>query len=497
MYIRHPQEPPPGLPRVDRGDDASMHAYWDTDLKCWFASDGYHEWFGIQAEQLSNTSLADLLGPTLFRENEAYIQAALAGAPQHFESIAVSPAGVARTSMTCYLPHLVDGQVAGFTMQISETSEHHTTWESFKQLAEQFSRTNSLQRNPDLYNLPVQQYGLMGAWRWEVDTDVTSWSNTLYEIFGRDRRLKPPTFAEHPNFYTPSSFKLLERAVAQMVSTGEPYLLELEYIHSSGRKGWIEARSSAERDPASGRLLALRGTAQDITARRLDRESAAQAARIAELERALRASQARVDELEVALVHAQAAVDQGQVPAGASLVDLSSMLQCCADELRATAPHGITLRVETDPAGLAHCVRADAECLQMAVSHLTANAREAMPQGGTLVLGLVDTARRPVPQMPTARSMVGLQVRDSGCGMDADTLRRAREAASTSQSCPPTGGGGLATVHTFAQRVGGFLVLESAPGLGTTATLLLPVASDRADDVESDRTIEARNTSTE
>lgn len=475
MFIRSPQDPQPSVPGITKDEEASMHAYWDAELKCWFASHDYCKWFGIKSDKLMHTSLRDLMGPTLFRENEPYIRAALAGAPQHFESIAVDPDGVSRTSMACYLPHIVNGEVAGFSMQISEISEHHTTWESFKQLADQFSRISTLQRNPDLYALPAHRYGQMGSWRWEIDSDVTSWSNTLYEIFGRDRNLKPPSFAEHPALYAPSSWKLLQRAVNQMLTTGEPYSLELEYIHSSGRKGWLEARSNAERDPASGRLVALHGTAHDITALRLSRESSVQAARIAELEKALLASKTRIAELEMALVHAQSVAAQG-VEAPPRLVDLGSMLQTCADEVRMAARHGITLLLETDPAGTAVWAMVNPAGLKLALRHLLTNACEAMPGGGALVLGLVDTDRCPLAEMPTSQSMVGFQVRDTGGGMDADTLLCAREAFFTTKVGRPGAGMGLAMVRRFAQNAGGFLLLESAPGLGTTATILLPAA---------------------
>lgn len=476
MFIRPQQDLHHSVPVMTRDDEASVHAYWDTELNCWFASNSYNQWFGINPEQLTHTSLKDLLGPTLFRENEPYIRAALAGAPQHFESIAIRPDGAARTSMTCYLPHIVDGEVAGFTMQISQTSEHHTTWESFKQLADQFSRISALERRGDFYALPAHKYGLMGTWRWEIDTDVTSWSNTLYEIFGRDRRLMPPSFAEHPSLYTPSSWKLLQRAVTQMLATGEPYSLELEYIHSSGRKGWMETRSNAERDPASGRLLALHGTAHDITAQRLSRESGIQAARIAELEKALMASKARIAELEVALVHAQSAAVQG-VEARPRLVNLALMLQTCADEVRSATGPEITVVLDSAPAAQPAWALVDAQGLRMALLRLLANACESMPAGGALAVGVVDTASNALPQMPTSRPMVGFQVRDTGTGMDADTLLCAGEAFFTAGPGQTDAGRGLAMVRSFARKAGGLLLLESAPGVGTTATIWLPAST--------------------
>lgn len=479
MFIRPQQDPQPSVPGITAGDEAAMHAYWDADLKCWFASDGYQIWFGVNADQLMHTSLPDLLGPITFRENEPYIRAALGGAPQHFDSIAVRHDGIARPSLTCYLPHIVDGQVAGFTMQISETSEHHTTWESFKQLADQFARISTLERSPGFEWLPAHRYGQMGSWRWEIDTDITSWSSALYELFGRDQRLMPPSLAEHPAFYTPASWKLLRQAVDQTLVTGEPYALELEYIHSSGRRGWMETRSNVERDPASGRPLALYGTAHDITAQRMKRESGVQAARIAELEKALLACKARIAELEVALVHAQSVAEHG-VPAPARLTNLHLTLMACADEARAGAAPGITVLAESVPECEPAWVMVDGQGLKRAVRHLLANACDAMPRGGALVLALVDTAWLALPGMPTGQPMVGFQVRDTGYGMDADTLLCAREAFFTTKPGRTGAGTGLAQVRDFARNAGGFLWLESAVGSGTTATILLPACAGLA-----------------
>ena len=69
MFTRSPPDPHASVPGITRDGEASMHAYWDTELKCWFASNGFSQWFGINSEQLTHTSLKDLLGPTLFREN--------------------------------------------------------------------------------------------------------------------------------------------------------------------------------------------------------------------------------------------------------------------------------------------------------------------------------------------------------------------------------------------------------------------------------------------
>ena len=101
----------------------SMLAYWDSQLLCRFANQAYERWFGVCREKLLGTSIRDLLGPELFAKNEPYIRGALAGKRQIFERIVPGPGGVQRNSLAEYIPHIVDGVVQGFMVQVTELTE--------------------------------------------------------------------------------------------------------------------------------------------------------------------------------------------------------------------------------------------------------------------------------------------------------------------------------------------------------------------------------------
>ena len=101
----------------------SMLAYWDSQLMCRFANQAYERWFGVCREKLLGTSIRDLLGPELFAKNEPYIRGALAGKRQIFERIVPGPGGVQRNSLAEYIPHIVDGVVHGFMVQVTELTE--------------------------------------------------------------------------------------------------------------------------------------------------------------------------------------------------------------------------------------------------------------------------------------------------------------------------------------------------------------------------------------
>jgi len=101
----------------------SMLAYWDRELRCRFANRAYETWFGVRAETLLGTSLRDLLGPELFALNEPYLRAALAGEPQVFERVVPGPGGVRRNARAWYLPDIVEGEVRGILVQVTEITE--------------------------------------------------------------------------------------------------------------------------------------------------------------------------------------------------------------------------------------------------------------------------------------------------------------------------------------------------------------------------------------
>ena len=101
----------------------SMLAYWDRNLLCRFANRAYEVWFGVDPDRLLGTSIRALLGPELFAMNEPHILKALAGERQVFERILTGPGGIQRHSLAEYIPDLVEGQVRGFMVQVTDVTE--------------------------------------------------------------------------------------------------------------------------------------------------------------------------------------------------------------------------------------------------------------------------------------------------------------------------------------------------------------------------------------
>ena len=168
--------------------------------------------------------------------------------------------------------------------------------------------------------------------------------------------------------------------------------------------------------------------------------------------------------------------------------DIRVLLAGMAELLEGSLGSGITLSIR-HTSGIKP-VLVDRNQLEMAVLNLAVNARDAMPEGGALILDLGNRSLAPDNELGLAPGRYAvLSVIDQGTGMDAETLKRAVEPFYTTKGAGKGTGLGLSMVHGLAEQLHGRLQLESAPGRGTTASLwipvtLLPIASAPAGDAK-------------
>jgi CheY-like chemotaxis protein len=131
----------------------------------------------------------------------------------------------------------------------------------------------------------------------------------------------------------------------------------------------------------------------------------------------------------------------------------------------------ITLVLDGNPAPVP--VLADPTQVEMMVLNLAINARDAMPDGGTLTIA-TRTRHLAGEQDASDGDYVEIAVHDTGIGMDAQTLRRAMEPFFTTKPLGKGTGLGLAQIYGSARQSGGTVRIESAVGEGTTVRVLLP-----------------------
>jgi len=160
-------------------------------------------------------------------------------------------------------------------------------------------------------------------------------------------------------------------------------------------------------------------------------------------------------------------------------VDMGEFVRNISRFLKRTLRENIELRINLDnevPPALA-----DPGQLESALLNLVVNARDAMPEGGTLV---IETTRKCIgvdaaaadPELAPG-DYVMITVSDSGIGMSPEDAACAIEPFFTTKPHGKGSGLGLSMVYGFAKQSGGGLLLTSVPGEGTSVSMLLPEAA--------------------
>ena len=161
-------------------------------------------------------------------------------------------------------------------------------------------------------------------------------------------------------------------------------------------------------------------------------------------------------------------------------VDLADLVRGMDELLRRSI--GPSVRMELDvPEGLPPA-QADANQIELALLNLAVNARDAMPEGGTITIAL-DVALTGDMQDLDAGRYVRLAVSDTGVGMDGDTLKRSIEPFFSTKEVGKGTGLGLSMIHGLALQLKGTLRLFSEPSRGTRAELWLPIAEGKVEHV--------------
>jgi len=140
---------------------------------------------------------------------------------------------------------------------------------------------------------------------------------------------------------------------------------------------------------------------------------------------------------------------------------------------------GSPVRLSFDIADDAGAVDADSSQFETAILNIAVNARDAMPEGGTLSISARKTDAAPSTGGGPARpgAFVAIAIADSGFGMDADMVGRIFEPFFTTKEAGKGTGLGLSQVYGFAKQSGGEIDVKSRVGEGTTFTLYLPEAA--------------------
>jgi len=156
--------------------------------------------------------------------------------------------------------------------------------------------------------------------------------------------------------------------------------------------------------------------------------------------------------------------------------DVNQLVTAFSEMLRRTLSEEIS--IQTVLGGGLRRVEVDAHQLESALLNLAVNSRDAMPNGGRLV---IETGNARISEAQAARYLdidageyVMIRLKDSGVGMSSEVMARAFEPFFTTKPLGEGTGLGLSQVFGFVKQSGGHISLSSEPGQGTAVSIYLP-----------------------
>ncbi len=253
----------------------ALVGYWDSDLRNRMANNAYIEFFGKSPEEIRGTHIRELLGPEIYEQSLPYIEGALAGEPQLFHREIPTPAGEIRYTQSSYIPDVVEGEVRGFFVLVTDITERRRIEEEIERSRARLAEAERIAR--------------IGSWEWDIPNQQLTCSEGLYEIYG----IEASDFDGHPQGGSqrvhPEDRELVERVMREAVEGGTAVDFEYRLIRPDGRVRRVHSRAELTAD-SDGRPLRLTGTVQDVTEVRAAAEALHQTAsdldrRAAELHR--------------------------------------------------------------------------------------------------------------------------------------------------------------------------------------------------------------------
>jgi PAS domain S-box-containing protein len=443
---------------VERGED------WDTECRL-VRVDGSQGWLQVQARAFRDADgeIVRLIGTVADVTQRKEAETAVIETAKKFETFAQTMPGMVWTA-------LPDGRIDWFNARVPEYSG--VPAEALKpdgwapvhpddvETAARLWRAALAAGTPFDAEYRIRRHD--GMFRWHVtraipiraeDGSITYWIGTSADI--HDQKSSEQALAD------------LNATLEQQVRERTEELLAAEAsLRQSQKMEAVGQLTGGLAHDFNNLLTGITGSLE-LMATRLDQGKAA------DIGRYLQIAQGAAQRA-AALTHRLLAFSRRQT-LDPKPTDINQLVHGMDDLIRRTVGPAVTVSLACAP-GL-WAVLADQNQLENALLNLCINARDAMPDGGRLVIEtqnlVLDDGQAGAIELPAAE-YVSLSVRDTGGGMTADVIANAFDPFFTTKPIGEGTGLGLSMVYGFARQSGGQARIYSEPGKGAEIRLYLP-----------------------
>lgn len=399
------------------------------------------------------------------------------------------------------------GQIIGYVGTITDISEQ-------KRLEAERLQAEKIRKERTLLEQILDNV-LAGYWDWDIPNRQEYLSPGFKQMFGYGDHELPNHPESWQNLIFPEDLIAVQEAFAEHVqSHGEiPYCREVRYRHKDGSTVWVICSGQVVEWDEAGNPLRMIGCHIDVTEKKQLEAQFYQTQRLESLgqlttgiahdlnnvltpiltiTQLLRMrpqgldarAQERLKLLEKSAKRGADMVKQiltltrgGEGERRA--VVIATLLQEVVSMAHQSFPKSIEIHLSVDPAVKTSAVSADPTHLHQVFMNLCINARDAMPDGGTLRLfaqhEFIDGAAARLNWAAAAGDYVAITVTDTGMGIAPDVRDRIFEPFFTTKEIGQGTGLGLSTVLGIVKNYGGFLNVASEVGQGTRMKVYLPI----------------------
>ncbi|MGE5231495.1 MAG: MASE1 domain-containing protein [Deltaproteobacteria bacterium] len=375
--------------------------------------------------------------------------------------------------------------------------------------------TEALRQSEERLRLALDS-ARMGIWFWSVETNRLVWDERLRRLYRLAPGERVATYEEFLARVHPDDRAVVADAVRRALEVGGNLDYEFRIVLPDGSVRWIADQGQVGRDRA-GRVAYMTGVCMDTTERRRVEEGLHLAHRMESVGRlAGGVAHEANNQMTVVLGATRLVLDRPDLPAAArtdlelirkaaertaavtaqllafsrrqllkpEVLDLNAVVAGWEPVLRRVMGEDCEVTLQLDPG--AGRIKADPGQLEQVLLNHALNARDAMPQGGSLT---VETSRTELTH-GYARLKTGVAIRpgwyavlavsDTGVGMDQTVAGRIFEPFFTTKAPGRGTGLGLSTVYGIVKQSDGYVWVYSEPGQGSTFKVYLPLTEEVA-----------------